>query len=338
VRFGLVLGYVLAMGCSLDRSGIAPPNEQDGDGGCPPGWTDRDLDGTCDTECTPTGPEICDGIDNDCMPETVDGAVDARLGLECDGGDTDLCNEGVVVCVSGETVCEDFSDNTPETCSPDDEDCDGRTDEGDGPAGGDGGGEGLGMTPLYPDADGDGHGAIGGDPIYSCELRAGYSRVADDCNDAHAGIHPDAPEACNEQDENCNGIMDDGPGCDCARMLIGERTFAFCTPLANFDGARAFCTGRSLALASIHSPTENEAIFAYLARSGTSTWWIGARQAPDEGPWSWIDTSAFDFDGFSGGEPNCWYFENCTDIDESARHWRDAWCQERRPAICATPP
>jgi hypothetical protein len=337
VRFGLVV-LLFAIGCTLDRSGMAPPKEQGADAGCPAGWTDRDRDGTCDTECTPTGPEICDGVDNDCMPETVDGAVDARLGVPCDGTDDDLCEEGLVVCVSGETVCEDFTDNTPETCSPDDEDCDGRTDEGARPTGGDGGGEGLGMTPFYPDADGDGHGAIGSMPSYACEQPARTSRVADDCNDAHAGIHPDAPEACNDQDENCNGVMDDGPGCDCARLILGERTFAFCTPITNFDGARDFCMARSLRLASIHSPAENDAVYAYLARTGTAQWWIGARQGLDEGAWNWIDGSSFDFDGFVMPEPDGWILENCTDIDEGARRWRDVWCEERRPIICATPP
>jgi hypothetical protein len=39
--------------------------------GCQAGWHDLDADTTCEYGCAATGPEVCNGLDDDC-----DGAVD----------------------------------------------------------------------------------------------------------------------------------------------------------------------------------------------------------------------------------------------------------------------
>jgi hypothetical protein len=77
-----------------------------------------------------SGPEVCNGIDDDCDPGTVDGADDVTLGLDCDGSDADECEEGVTACVAGMAVCTDDTGDAPESCDGTDEDCDGVIDEG----------------------------------------------------------------------------------------------------------------------------------------------------------------------------------------------------------------
>jgi len=77
-----------------------------------------------------SGPEVCNGIDDDCDPGTVDGADDVTLGLDCDGPDADECDEGTTACVGGRGVCSDDTDDSAETCDGTDEDCDGTIDEG----------------------------------------------------------------------------------------------------------------------------------------------------------------------------------------------------------------
>ncbi len=69
-----------------------------------------------------------------------------------------------------------------ETCDGLDNNCNGLIDEG-----------------LSTDLDNDGHFALG-----SC------AQPADDCNDADQSIYPGALEACNNADDNCNGLIDEG--------------------------------------------------------------------------------------------------------------------------------
>ncbi len=81
------------------------------------------------SSCTPTGPEYCDGQDNDCDPGTPDGSDESWYSQPCDGPDSDLCKEGVFQCVSGNKVCSDNTPNTAEICNDNkDNDCDGNTD------------------------------------------------------------------------------------------------------------------------------------------------------------------------------------------------------------------
>ena len=98
-----------------------------------------------------------------------------------------------------------------ELCDEADNDCDGLVDEG------------VTQT-YYEDYDGDGF----GDPnlsfsVQACDLpeeptRNGGVYVAngDDCTDLNVEIHPEAQEVCDEQDNNCDGDIDEN--CACAPL------------------------------------------------------------------------------------------------------------------------
>jgi len=89
---------------------------------------DTDADGNADG-CVP-GPELCNGVDDDCDPTTPDGADEVSVGIACDGADDDLCEEGSMVCVDGEVACDDETGDAAETCNGADDDCDGVIDQG----------------------------------------------------------------------------------------------------------------------------------------------------------------------------------------------------------------
>ncbi len=162
--------------------------------------------------------KTCDGLDNDC-----DGGVDDEFiydpdgdgkgpqpGEACDG--IGACGKGVVECAVGaaKATCSTDPDgskagNKAEQCDGLDNDCDGKTDEG-------------------CDDDGDGwcdHALPYGNSSPVCAKGGG------DCDDSKPGIHPTAPEVCNDIDDDCdkavdNGCDDDQDGfCDGKHVVTG---------------------------------------------------------------------------------------------------------------------
>ncbi len=152
-------------------------------------------------------PESCNGLDDDC-----DGLVDEQGAEGCQAlypdGDGDgygvgtaslqcLC-EGVGSSVAGD--CDDGSatvhPGAAEVCNGIDDNCNGFVDEG------------VEET-FYLDSDGDGFG-MAGVTVVACEAPEGYVELGSDCVDFNADIYPGAPEICNDLDDDCNGIVDEG--------------------------------------------------------------------------------------------------------------------------------
>ena len=145
-----------------------------------------------DAERNPSAAEVCDaeGRDEDCRPDTF--------------GDRDLDGDGLVsaLCCNGADCGLDCNDNdraaspgSPEVCDGADNDCDGAIDEG------------LTLE-LFRDADHDGVGAAGSSTI-ACPGAPGYASVAGDCDDTVASIRPTAPEICDGEDNDCDGVVDE---------------------------------------------------------------------------------------------------------------------------------
>ncbi len=86
----------------------------------------------------------------------------------------------------------------PENCNDKDYDCDGITNGALSPP-----------STWYQDNDFDGFGnpAI---TLINCAAPAGYVSNNTDCNDNDFQIHPGAPEVCDNLDNNCNGLVDEG--------------------------------------------------------------------------------------------------------------------------------
>jgi hypothetical protein len=99
--------------------------------------------------------------------------------------------------------CDDLDPNVnpgaTEICDGIDNNCSGFIDDG------------LTLFTYYRDQDGDNFGNVAV-TIDTCMMTAPMGFVTNDmdCNDFNAGINPDAPEVCDDIDNNCNGIVNDG--------------------------------------------------------------------------------------------------------------------------------
>jgi len=154
--------------------------------------------------------EVCDGVDNNCVQGIDEAGAQGCLSYYVDAdGDGHGTNDGKCLCgPSGlfkAIVGDDCNDLNPwifagasELCDGVDNDCDKDTDE-DGA---------MGCLWYFQDLDGDGFGS--GDPVCRCGAAGpGDSVMTGDCDETVSDVHPGALELCDEQDNDCNGQVDE---------------------------------------------------------------------------------------------------------------------------------
>mgnify|MGYP002409952892 FL=1 len=181
-----------------------------------------EVAGDCDDADKARNPDVaesCNGIDDDCDdvtdPPGSDGCVTYRQDVDRDGFGSDvtacLCQpeapfDGVGDLADCDDAVASIHPGAPETCNGLDDDCSGAGD----PEGAEG------CQDLYPDADGDGHGAIGSTPRCLCAPEGIHGApVADDCRDDDGEVYPTRLEACNGKDDDCDGVKDPEGAADC---------------------------------------------------------------------------------------------------------------------------
>jgi hypothetical protein len=200
-------GELTAAGCEPPPTYQANETLCDGlDNDCD-GGIDEGLINACGT-CGPLPVEVCNGLDDDCNGIIDDNPVDGtRYYRDADGDGFGDPGNSVVACsqpsgyVTNNLDCNDANPNIRpgafDICNGIDDNCNGAIDEDDPP------------STWFRDVDGDGFGNPSA-TVVACTAPAGHVAVGGDCDDSRDFVYPGAPELCNDIDDNCNGVIDEG--------------------------------------------------------------------------------------------------------------------------------
>lgn len=170
----------------------------------------------------------------------------------------------------------------------------------------------------------------------------GYSGCTDDCDDNNKAVNPGAAEACDLDDDNCDGVWDNAPNCpQCVTKKLpapAMGTAAFCFGARDFASAEADCVKQKGHLMAVHTKAVQDFLATEAFKIQGSDWWVGLTDAKVEGTFVWTDGTKLDFQNWNGGEPNNAGEEDCANITiGGGGGWNDLGCGAVLPYICKLP-
>jgi len=200
----------------------------------------------------PGAKEVCNGVDDDCDGSLDDGVL-STLYLDADEDGAGFGNNPIGTGCPGtgfSATNDDCDDDDPTQNQADiDADgvtsCDGDCDDLDGA--------------VVPGQDGDGDGKV------AC---------TDDCNDTNAAVFPGALELCNQLDDDCDGIADDGLG---ASLVIRGAAPAPGQEVWDLLDDAGYCVAPMMDVAAFTSSTAVDwyELIVVTADTGDAAGWYG---------------------------------------------------------------
>ncbi|HRI64482.1 MAG TPA: CotH kinase family protein, partial [Polyangium sp.] len=160
-----------------------------------------------------------------------------------------------------------------------------------------------------------------------------------DCDDNNPNVYPGAPEMCNFVDDDCNGVLDDNPGCP--KCLIeaaaGGGRYAYCVKPLGWSAAENDCRIQGGHLVSIHSLQELQTLEMRASSLSMGDFWMGFNDRMTEGSFVWTDGTPRDFELWNAGEPNDYGAgEDCAEVYTNG-NWNDLDCAAALHYVCKLP-
>ena len=147
------------------------------------------IDDDCDGQTDPTGTSGCQFFYPDVDKDTYGAQVSAMC----------LCAASATYAVTKTGDCNDndgaVNPGKVEVCDGKDNNCNSNIDEGV-------------LITYYKDQDGDKFGGV--TSAQACTAPTGFAAASGDCNDFNKAIYPTALEACNDLDDDCDSLIDEG--------------------------------------------------------------------------------------------------------------------------------
>jgi hypothetical protein len=164
----------------------------------------------------------------------------------------------------------------------------------------------------------------------------GHLRCGDDCWDSDPNVHPGAEDTCGDQiDQNCDGVADEGQGCDCVERFLGPHRYVFCHNARNWFDARSYCQSMGMDLPLVDVAGENTWLAARAAEVRPGQWWLGHTDLDHEGSFLGWDGREHWAGLWGDGEPNnAGGNEHCAHLIDGSDRWNDIPCDVGLPVIC----
>jgi hypothetical protein len=228
---------------------------------CAPPSNSATIDGDCDdadAAVNPSATEVCNDVDDNCDSQTDEGLalIAYYTDIDGDGFGTDFLGDFCSAPSNASSAggdCDDTNNSiypgASEFCNDVDDDCDGTLDND------------VVYLDYYSDLDNDGYGStfIGN----LCVPPANGVTNSSDCNDQIASTHPNAIEFCNNNDDDCDGQIDEGLNATPFYSDVDGDTFggallgSFCVQPANSSATPGDCNDNEASINPASSETCN---------------------------------------------------------------------------------
>jgi hypothetical protein len=161
-----------------------------------------------------------------------------------------------------------------------------------------------------------------------------YNGCDEDCDDYNPERHPGALEACNFEDDDCNGTPDDPEDCPKCKQEPGpgDTELTLCIETLSWEDAEQHCQGTGQHLVSVHEEEEWHFITWYMMDNfNIFDSWIGLSRQTDAEEFTWVDGTPLNVDYWAEGPPDP---EGGGCVISSPEGWRIAPCDEPHAFVC----